>query len=73
MARRKKRDWRDVPEIDDSAPNYPAGLRGFSHTQLTHQRGLKGSTFGAASKGRRLSPAERAEVERQLRAKGEIQ
>ena len=52
--------------------DYPAHLRGFGHSPMTRPRGLRGGSYGAASKGRRLSAAERAVIEQQLRDQGRI-
>jgi hypothetical protein len=49
-----------------------SGLRGFSHTVLSQPAGLKGSTFGPASKGRQIVGAERDIIEQDLRRKGVI-
>lgn len=39
---------------------------------LTKQRGFKGSKLGPANEGRRLSAAERQEIENQLRRGGKL-
>lgn len=55
-------------KIDDFGP----ALRGLGGLQTSNIRALKGSTFGAASAGRKLTPEERKSVEAQLRADGKI-
>lgn len=52
--------------------NYGAELKGFGHSQLQKQRGLRGTTLGPASSGRRLSAAERAAIEDQMRRDGKL-
>src|SRR5580765_3026774 len=47
-------------------------LRGLGGLQTTHIRALKGSTFGAASAGRRLSATERQAIEEQMKRDGKI-
>lgn len=39
---------------------------------LTNQRGLKGTTLGPASAGRKLSDAERRKIEEQMRKDGKL-
>ena len=53
---------------------YPPHLRGLSSnryggSQLQNERGLKGSKFGPAGKGRVYTPEEREAYERDLRKK----
>lgn len=47
-------------------------LRGLGGQQTVHLKALKGSTFGPASKGRRLSRAERDAVVAQMRKEGKL-
>lgn len=65
--RRKPEYWNERVEA-----KYSASLSGLSHAQLKRQRGLRGSTLGPASEGRRLSDSERSAIEQQLRASGII-
>lgn len=51
---------------------YGGGQRGLGHTQLGKPRGLKGSTYGAASEGRKLSAVERRAIEEQMRKDGKL-
>lgn len=72
MAKKPPRKWAEVHPVKDPEPAYPAHLRGISHQQLGSPKGLKGSTFGPASPGRRLSAEERAAVEKKLRESGAL-
>lgn len=47
-------------------------LRGLGGNGTVHIKALKGSTFGPASAGRKLTPEERKSVEAQFRAAGKI-
>ena len=47
-------------------------LRGIGGNTTTHVRALKGSTFGPASEGKRLSPEQVAEIEKRMRDEGKI-
>jgi hypothetical protein len=51
---------------------YGGGLRGLGHQQLARPEGLKGSTFGPAGEGRRLTGAKREAAEKELKEKGQI-
>jgi hypothetical protein len=51
---------------------YESRLDGLSHTQLNRQRGLKGSTLGPASEGRKLSAEEIAAIEEAMRREGKL-
>ena len=45
--------------LDATSPrDYSVGLRGLEHQRLRVAKGLRGSKFGAANKGRRLTRAE---------------
>lgn len=68
MAKFKNRHYHEQARRAD----YGSELRGISHTQLQRQRGLRGSTLGPANEGRRLSDAEREEIERKLREQGRL-
>lgn len=52
--------------------SYSRYLRGLTpdNNHMVHQRGLKGSTYGAASRVRHFSVAEKKKMEEELRAKG---
>jgi hypothetical protein len=52
--------------------SYGGQLRGLSHSQLTRQRGLRGTKLGAANRGRRLDVAERQAVEQKMRNEGRL-
>jgi len=57
----------------ETAPRHrPAYLNGASHQQLNNPRGLKGGTYGPASKCRRVTGAEKAAIEKKLREAGTI-
>lgn len=55
----------------DRLQDFGSHLQGIGARQTTHVRALKGSTFGAASSGKRLSEAERKAIE-QLKEQGRI-
>ena len=52
--------------------HYGGELRGLAHSQLFNQRGLRGSKFGPANRGRRLDTAERQAVEQKMRDEGRL-
>jgi len=52
--------------------DFGSELRGLGGLQTAHIRALKGSTFGAANQGRRLSREERKAIEDKLRAEGKL-
>lgn len=64
----KKRKNGRFTRIDD----FGAGLRGLGGLQTSRIKALKGSKFGAANEGRKLSEAERKDIERKLREDGKI-
>lgn len=68
--RAKNRFWEKKSEVDWN--EQPARLQGAGHQLLSNQRGLRGSTFGPAGVGRRLSPEERAAIEEKMRKEGKI-
>lgn len=63
---------RRLPKRFERLGDFGAGLQGYGAKQTTHVRALRGSTFGAASKGRRLTKAEREAIERQMRDEGKL-
>jgi hypothetical protein len=54
--RKKYKRIADRDRRETSIYSYGSHLRGFSHTQLTRQKGLDGATFGPASDCRRIDP-----------------
>ena len=52
--------------------DFGAELKGLGGLQTAHIKALRGSTFGAANAGRRLSPDERKRIEEQMRRDGRI-
>lgn len=52
--------------------DFGPGLRGLGGLQTTRIRAFPGSTFGAASTGRHLSPEEREAVEAKMRESGAL-
>lgn len=52
--------------------DFGPALKGLGGLQTTHIKALRGSTFGAANRGRRLSPDERKAIENQLRRDGKL-
>jgi hypothetical protein len=50
--------------------HYGGELRGLSHSQLYHQRGLWGVKLGPANRGRRLDATERQAIEQKMRDEG---
>ena len=61
-----------IPEKFTRLQDFGADLQGYGAKQTTHVRALKGSTFGPASRGRRLSEAERKAVEQRMRDEGKL-
>jgi len=65
MSRKKRGPYHErrmdnVPQIRGLAP------------QMKSARGLRGTTLGPANAGRKLSPEERAEIERKMRDEGKL-
>lgn len=52
--------------------HFTGDLRGLGAQQLYRQRGFKGSTFGAANKGKSLGYYARKRIELELKDKGII-
>ena len=50
--------------------HYGGELAGLAHNQLFSQRGLRGTTLGPATSGRRLNAAERQAIEQKMRDEG---
>ena len=65
MGKRKQRYLGE--RHDDGLPR----IRGLA-PQLTRAKGLKGSTYGPASPGRRLSDEEREVIEKKMRDEGKL-
>jgi hypothetical protein len=65
-------DHRLGPIDQGNWADYPHRLLGAGHNHMAKPRGFKGSKFGAANAGRRLSSSERAAVAAQLKAAGKI-
>lgn len=63
---------RDGHKPYERVQDFGAALRGLGGLQTSHIRALKGSTFGAANKGRKLSAAERQAIEDQMRREGKL-
>lgn len=68
MSRRRQKN--ETPYWDQKVVY--AGPIGLSHQGLVKQRGLKGSKFGPANSGRRLSKDEARKIEDDLRRQGKI-
>jgi len=66
------RKGRDQPRPFERVQDFGHELRGLGGLQTTHIRALKGSTFGAANAGRKLSDAERQAIEDQMRRDGKL-
>ena len=58
---------RQEPRMQQHLPRHLRGLatNKYGGTQLPTLRGLRGQTYGAASKGRRLTPEEREQFARE--------
>ena len=67
-----KRRHKRVPERFEMVADFGPELRGLGGLQTTHVRPLKGSTFGPASKCRRLSADERRAVVEQMQREGKL-
>ena len=52
--------------------HYGGELAGLAHNQLFSQRGLRGTTLGPATSGRRLNAAERQAIEQKMRDDGRL-
>jgi hypothetical protein len=66
MGRDRPKDWGS--RIDDFGPN----LRGLGGLQTSKIRALKGSTFGPANSGRKLSREEREKIAEQMKKDGKL-
>ena len=63
-----KTDHEPFTRVEDFGP----ALKGLGGLQTSVIRALKGSTFGPASKGKRLSPEQRKAIEDQMRKDGKL-
>ena len=68
----KPNDQASAAQKRDADVKYPGHLMGYGNRPLKRPRGLRGSKFGPASEGRKLSPEEIAEVEAQLKEEGTL-
>jgi hypothetical protein len=60
------------PQRFERLQDFGRDLQGYGARQTTHVRALKGSTFGPASRGKRLNAEQRRAIEEQMRAEGKI-
>lgn len=73
MTRRfNKKIGAKVPRRFERLQDFGRELQGLGGLQTSKVRALKGSTFGPAGEGRRLSPEERKAIEEQMRKDGKL-
>lgn len=70
MSRRKRKS--KILARFELIGDFGPGLKGLGGLQTSRIRALKGSTFGAASAGRRLSKSERDAIEAEMRLNGKL-